>query len=139
MQAQEFKTLVASISSKLGVDAPATDDAGNDVPEAAPETNDYTLVQSMQDLTTWIDAAMKAGIVAVDTETDALDSMRAGLVGVSLCITPGKACYIPLGHVGGGAQGSFDLGDPNDKDSAGGDTPPQIPLKDAIYRAQADA
>ena len=132
LQAQEFKTLVASISSKLGVDAPATDDAGNDVPEAAPETNDYTLVQSMQDLTTWIDAAMKAGIVAVDTETDALDSMRAGLVGVSLCITPGKACYIPLGHVGGGAQGSFDLGDPNDKDSAGGDTPPQIPLKDAI-------
>ena len=131
LQAQEFKTLVASISSKHGIVAPTS--ANNDgAPEAAPETNDYTLVQSMQDLTTWIDAATKAGIVAVDTETDALDSMRAGLVGVSLCITPGKACYIPLGHVGGGAQGSFDLGDPNDKDNAGGDAPPQIPLKDAV-------
>tara|TARA_R110000787_G_scaffold63679_11_gene144139 strand:+ start:239119 stop:241932 length:2814 start_codon:yes stop_codon:yes gene_type:complete len=131
LQAQEFKTLVASISSKHGIVAPTS--ANNDgAPEAAPETNDYTLVQSMQDLTTWIDAATKTGIVAVDTETDALDSMRAGLVGVSLCITPGKACYIPLGHVGGGAQGSFDLGDANDKDSAGGDTPPQIPLKDAV-------
>ena len=131
LQAQEFKTLVASISSKHGIVAPTS--ANNDgAPEAAPETNDYTLVQSMQDLTTWIDAATKTGIVAVDTETDALDSMRAGLVGVSLCITPGKACYIPLGHVGGGAQGSFDLGDANDKDSAGGDTPPQIPVKDAV-------
>ena len=131
LQAQEFKTLVASISSKHGIVAPTS--ANNDgAPEAAPETNDYTLVQSMQDLTTWIDAATKTGIVAVDTETDALDSMRAGLVGVSLCITPGKACYIPLGHVGGGAQGSFDLGDANDKDSAGGDPPPQIPLKDAV-------
>ncbi len=131
LQTQEFKTLVASISSKHGIDAPTPANNGA-ASEAAPETNDYTLVQSMQDLTTWIDAATKAGIVAVDTETDALDSMRAGLVGVSLCISPGKACYIPLGHVGGGAQGSFDLGDANDKDNAGGDAPPQIPLKDAV-------
>ena len=38
------------------------------------------------------------GFVAVDTETDGLDPMSAQLVGVSLALAPGKACYIPLGH-----------------------------------------
>ena len=39
-------------------------------------------------------------MVAVDTETDGLDSIGAGLVGVSLAIAPNKACYIPLAHGG---------------------------------------
>ncbi|NCT11880.1 MAG: DNA polymerase I, partial [Rhodobacterales bacterium] len=32
------------------------------------------------------------------TETTSLDEMRAELVGISLCVTAGQACYIPLGH-----------------------------------------
>jgi len=36
--------------------------------------------------------------VAFDTETDALSSATAALVGVSLAIGPGQACYIPVGH-----------------------------------------
>jgi DNA polymerase I len=45
-----------------------------------------------------------AGYIALDTETDSLDSMRANLVGVSLALAPGRACYIPLQHkaAGGG-------------------------------------
>ena len=39
---------------------------------------------------------------AVDTETSALDAMRGDLVGISLAVAPGRACYIPLGHVAGG-------------------------------------
>ena len=56
----------------------------------------------------WIAEATDLGVVAVDTETDSLDSMQAGLVGVSLSTAPGKACYIPLAHVGegGGLFGS---------------------------------
>ncbi len=30
-----------------------------------------------------------------------LDEMRAELVGISLCVEPGQACYIPLGHKAG--------------------------------------
>ena len=34
----------------------------------------------------------------MDTETDGLDPMRARLVGLSLAIAPGRACYVPLRH-----------------------------------------
>ena len=36
--------------------------------------------------------------VAMDTETDGLDAMRARLVGFSLATAPGRACYVPLRH-----------------------------------------
>jgi DNA polymerase-1 len=68
----------------------------------------YETVSTLKDLDRWIAAATDQGFVAVDTETDSLDSMQAGLVGVSLSTQPGKACYIPLAHVGegGGLFGS---------------------------------
>ena len=68
----------------------------------------YETVSTLKDLDRWITEATELGVVAVDTETDSLDSMQAGLVGVSLSTIPGKACYIPLAHVaeGGGLFGS---------------------------------
>ncbi len=69
----------------------------------------YETVSTIKDLERWIAEATNEGVVAVDTETDALDSMQAGLVGVSLSTQPGKACYIPLAHTsaeGGGLFGS---------------------------------
>ncbi len=68
----------------------------------------YETVSTLKALDRWIAEATEQGVVAVDTETDSLDSMQAGLVGVSLSIQPGKACYIPLAHVGegGGLFGS---------------------------------
>ena len=68
----------------------------------------YETVSTLKDLDRWIAEATDLGVVAVDTETDSLDSMQAGLVGVSLSTAPGKACYIPLAHVGegGGLFGS---------------------------------
>ena len=50
----------------------------------------------------WIDQIRARGYVAVDTETTSLDEMRAELVGISLCVEPGVACYIPLAHRSGG-------------------------------------
>ncbi|MFZ1663033.1 MAG: DNA polymerase I, partial [Paracoccaceae bacterium] len=44
------------------------------------------------------------GYVAIDTETTSLDEMRAELVGISLSVIPGQACYIPLGHKQGGGD-----------------------------------
>jgi len=68
---------------------------------------DYETVTSLSALKAWADAAREQGFVALDTETDSLDSMQANLVGVSLALAPGKACYIPLQHkaTGGGLFG----------------------------------
>ena len=48
--------------------------------------------------------------------------MSADLCGISLCVGPGHACYIPLGH---GSGDALDLD---------GDRPRQLPLKDVIGR-----
>ena len=60
----------------------------------------YACVQTLEALDAWITRAFAARIVAFDTETTALDAMQADLVGVSLALGPGDACYIPLGHGG---------------------------------------
>ncbi len=52
----------------------------------------YACVQTVEALESWIEEARRAGVIAVDTETDALDSMRAGLVGVSVAVAPNRAC-----------------------------------------------
>jgi len=46
----------------------------------------------------WLDQLRNATRFAVDTETTSLDYMLAELVGISLCVEVGKACYIPLAH-----------------------------------------
>ncbi|WP_184078914.1 DNA polymerase I [Sphingobium subterraneum] len=60
----------------------------------------YETVTSEDALDRWIAEARAEGIVAIDTETDALDSITARLVGISLSTGPGRACYIPLAHGG---------------------------------------
>ncbi len=79
-------------------------------------------VTKLADLNDWVARAREAGIVAVDTETDSLDPMQARLVGFSLCITPGEACYVPLQHSVGG--GGLDFDNANAAE--------QIPLRDAL-------
>ena len=70
----------------------------------------YELVQDEARLVAWIADAQAAGLVAFDTETTSLDSMSADLVGLSLGLGEGRACYVPLAHRAPAAQGSFDLG-----------------------------
>lgn len=70
-------------------------------PVAEPVSIDhaaYACVRDLETLNAWIARAAARGIVAFDTETDALSSATADLCGVSLAIAPGEACYIPVGH-----------------------------------------
>jgi len=62
------------------------------------DTAAYACVTTEAALDLWIARAFEAGVVAFDTETDALSSADANLVGVSLAVAPGQACYIPVGH-----------------------------------------
>jgi DNA polymerase-1 len=65
------------------------------------ETAKYPAVRTLADLDAWIARAFAAGVVAFDTETSSLDPMQADLVGASLALAPGDACYIPINHVQG--------------------------------------
>jgi DNA polymerase-1 len=80
----------------------------------------YETVTEPVQLAHWIEQATAQGFVAVDTETDGINPVSATLVGVSLALAPGKACYIPLGH---GA---------NKTDLLSGDKPKQIDTATAI-------
>ena len=62
------------------------------------KTKDYELVNSKKDLTNWLDVIKKEKFFAIDTETNSLNAIKAELIGISLCVNPGKACYIPLKH-----------------------------------------
>ncbi len=71
----------------------------------------YDCVQTREQLDAWIAKLNAATEFAFDTETDALDAMRAKLVGLSICTEPGSGCYIPLGHTYPGAPAQLDLHD----------------------------
>ncbi|TXI10660.1 MAG: DNA polymerase I [Polynucleobacter sp.] len=58
----------------------------------------YTCITKESDLTTWIEKIQAAPLTCVDTETTGLDALCVSLVGISLSVTPGEACYIPVAH-----------------------------------------
>ncbi|KAB2937770.1 DNA polymerase I, partial [Hyphomicrobium sp.] len=68
----------------------------------------YETVTTREQLEEWITRAYGAGHVAFDTETTSIDPMQAELVGFSMAVAPGEACYVPLGHRA--SAGSFDFG-----------------------------
>jgi len=116
LKEMEFRTITRRVEEALG--APAADSTGD---ATAPiDRSKYDCVTTMAALESWIEAAFKAGVIAVDTETDRLSAVASNIVGISLATAPGKACYIPLDH---GTTGDL-LG--------GGNRPDQIDLKSAI-------
>ena len=56
----------------------------------------YVQIKEIKELDIWLNKCEEKGIVAVDTETNSLDPINANLVGISLCVAPNEACYIPL-------------------------------------------
>ena len=119
--AHGFKSMLAQMEAQFG----SAEGGDAQEAEAAPAEREYSLVTDAAALQRWIDEAVRAGTVAVDTETTSLDSMRAELVGVSLSVEPGRACYVPLAHVAPGGEAA-DLID------GAAEAPHQIPLDEAL-------
>ena len=99
----EFRTATKRIAEKLGIEPPVIEVAAPAADVAAPEVvafkpDAYECVSDKAALQVWIDRIRERGYVAVDTETTGLNEMIADLVGISLCVEPGQACYIPLIH-----------------------------------------
>ncbi|BBD96712.1 DNA polymerase I [Sphingobium amiense] len=105
-----FKTLLGRLGAPAAAvavaaaAAAATDEAAPPPPafadEPAIDRSLYETVVTEDALDRWIAAAQAEGVVAVDTETDMLDCVSCGLVGISLATGPNAACYIPVGHGG---------------------------------------
>lgn len=75
-----------------------TDEAVVPVDPALSAPGEYEMVLTSEQLDAWVRRLAEAELISFDTETDALDAMRANLVGISLAVEPGRAAYIPVGH-----------------------------------------
>ena len=135
-----FKSLAAKLGgNSQSAPTPATHPApltqSTVVPApAAPTSINYTLVRDEETLKSWIAKATQKGIVAFDTETTSLNPMQAELVGFSLCVDAGTACYVPLAHVkttGTAAQTNL-FGDTTEQITQKSLVENQIPLSRAI-------
>jgi len=123
LNTMEFRTLTQRVANSLKVAAPpaptlivatgtpAEDAGAANAPHRPFDHAGYECVRDAGALARWIAQIRDVGHVAVDTETTSLDEMRADLVGISLCVVAGTACYIPVGHKQGGGDlfGSTDL------------------------------
>ncbi len=109
-----FKTWRRELEPASGVAAPAaaeatpaaTADDTVQMPVAAPPVpveKHYETILSLAALDAWVERIGRAALTAIDTETDSLDALRAGIVGISLAVKPGEAAYIPLRHSYGDA------------------------------------
>ena len=121
-QAHGFKGLVTSMASKDQSSVPDSTGGLSEVGQLAdtplsqevhPQYYDTVLDWAMFD--TWLAKVQAAEVVALDTETTSLVEMQAQVVGISLCIAPGVAAYIPLAH-------------------NAADAPTQLPLNEVLAR-----
>ena len=109
----EFRTLTKRIAIRLGTLERVTEDVAvgsEDIQalEMAPfDRAGYSALGTMSEVYTWIEKIIDRGYVSVDTETTSLKEMQAKLVGISLCVEPGEACYIPLAHKAGASNDLF--------------------------------
>ena len=110
----EFRTMTSRIAEAMGVEAPVVGAA--EAPVATPTAADgpgavgemppidrdaYVTIRDADTLADWIAEATENGLVCIDLETTSLDEMKAEIVGLALALAPGRAAYLPVGHVSG--------------------------------------
>ncbi|WP_305805760.1 DNA polymerase I [Stenotrophomonas sp. YIM B06876] len=92
--------------------AKASDSAAAvEIDPALAAKGEYETVFTAEQLQAWVQRLQAADEFAFDTETDALDAMRANLVGLSVAVEAGKAAYIPVGHTYPGAPAQLPMAD----------------------------
>ena len=69
-----------------------------EIPVEAVSQEGFFLVQTDDELAGLVKLLEKADLMVLDTETSGLDPFSAELVGLSVCVDPSQAFYIPMGH-----------------------------------------
>lgn len=94
--------VVAPIERRIASNVAELATAVGEVPSEKNESGQtqYETVTTLEQARAWLDQVRQAGLVAFDTETTSLDPMKARLVGFSVSIEPGRACYVPVAHRG---------------------------------------
>jgi DNA polymerase I len=103
----ELRALKSRIVRRLDITAPLpTGPMEPVIPELLPFTapRTYAVVDTIEGLDHWIEAAEQAGFVAIWPEASAVDGMRPALCGIGLALAPGLAAYVPVGHRAAEAQ-----------------------------------
>jgi DNA polymerase-1 len=86
----------------------AADGGAAVVDPALSVAGDYTTILTVGQRDALLVDLQNADEIAFDCETDSLDPMQASLVGLSFCVEPGKAVYLPLAHDYPGAPQQLD-------------------------------
>ncbi len=105
-QRLELRSLLKQLEGgPLSDDRPRSDPAAQQAapPAVAGANRNYQTILDAKHFDEWLDRLDKAAVFAVDTETTSLDYMRAEIVGLSFCIEPGVAAYLPVAHDYAGA------------------------------------
>jgi DNA polymerase-1 len=102
----EFRTWLRELDTPEATTRPAPE---SELPNAdEPSTPreaiavNYETVLTWPQFDAWLAKIEAAELTALDTETTSLDSFDARIVGISLSVKVGEACYIPLAHTGPG-------------------------------------
>jgi DNA polymerase-1 len=106
----ELRALKTRIVRRLDINAPMpTGPSEPVIPEVPPFTapRTYALIETVEGLDHWIEAAYEGGCVAVWVAASAVSGRRPDIAGIALALMPGMAAYIPLGHR---PSGELDLG-----------------------------
>jgi DNA polymerase-1 len=99
----EFKRWYTEVTSSQATPAATDSDSQSKETDeedsaAADIETDYTTILDEATFKQWFERIQLADIVAFDTETTSLDYMEAELVGMSFCMEPGVAAYLPVAH-----------------------------------------
>jgi DNA polymerase I len=97
----ELRALKSRIARRLDITAPIpigpTEPVIPEIPPfTAPRT--YALVDTVEGLDHWIEAAQQAGAVAIWLEGSKVVGTRPALCGIALAVAPGLVAYVPIGH-----------------------------------------
>jgi DNA polymerase-1 len=97
----ELRALKSRIARRLDITAPIpTGPTEPAIPEIPPFTapRTYALVDTVEGLDHWIEAAQQVGTVAIWAEGSSVAGTRPALCGIALALAPGLAAYVPVGH-----------------------------------------
>ena len=123
----EFRGMTNALVAKLGApETPMTVTADGE----AWQPTEVVVVRdeaALADLATRLAAAQW---ISFDVETDSLERLLAGVVGICLAVAPPVAYYIPIGHVNGAAQA--DSGQMNLFAGEAQPAPGQLPLAQVV-------